>query len=362
MPCTEEFALRIASVPASHVYVQHLSHPGELEPVVRLNDPVPTDGRKVPGGWWPPLMLESGWIAHHHDDFDAFHIHFGFDAVTTQDLVDVVEQLERHQKPLIYTVHDLRNPHHPDPSAHEDQQDVLVAAAHTLITLTEGAARAVEDRWGRRPHVLPHPHVLGSQWIERPRSRSEQFVVGVHVKSLRANMDPLAILDTLVESVTALPGAVLQIDVHDEIFEQDNHWFAPDVGRTLLEYQRNERVRVAVHPYFTDAELWDYLASLNVSVLPYRFGSHSGWLEACHDLGTEVIAPSCGFYREQRQCEVFELTEGTFDENSLHRAVSATHRRWSAGISAPRASWADRYRERVALSAEHARLYDEAAS
>lgn len=354
--------MRIASVPASHVYVQHLSHPGELEPVVRLNDPVPTDGRKVPGGWWPPLMLESGWIAHHHDDFDAFHIHFGFDAVTTQDLVDVVEHLERHEKPLIYTVHDLRNPHHPDPSAHEDQQDVLVAAAHTLITLTEGAARAVEDRWGRRPHVLPHPHVLGSQWIERPRSRSEQFVVGVHVKSLRANMDPLAILDTLVESVTALPGAVLQIDVHDEIFDPDNHWFAPDVGRTLLEYQRNERVRVAVHPYFTDGELWDYLASLNVSVLPYRFGSHSGWLEACHDLGTEVIAPSCGFYREQRQCEVFELTEGTFDENSLHRAVSATHRRWSAGISAPRASWADRYRERVALSAEHARLYDEAAS
>ena len=204
--------------------------------------------------------------------------------------------------------------------------------------------------------------MLGRQWIERPRSRSERFVVGVHVKSLRANMDPLAILDTLVASVAALPGAVLQIDVHDEIFDPDNHWFAPDVGRALLEYQRNEQVRVAVHPYFTDAELWDYLASLNVSVLPYRFGSHSGWLEACHDLGTEVIAPSCGFYREQRQCEVFE-----FDRGHLRRELAASCgerslRRWSAGISAPRASWADRCRERVALSAEHARLYDEAAS
>lgn len=354
--------MRIASVPASHVYVRHLSHPEEVESVVRLDDPLPPDGRKVPGGWWPPLMLEPGWIARHHDDFDVFHIHFGFDAVTTQDLVDVVDQLERYRKPLFYTVHDLRNPHHADPSAHDDQQDVLVSAAHTLITLTGGAAHAVDERWGRRPHVLPHPHVLGSRWIERARPRSAEFVVGIHVKSLRANMDPLAILDTLVESSAALPGAVLQIDIHDEIFDPANHWFAPDVGRALMEYARHQQVRVEVHPYFTDAQLWEYLASLNVSVLPYRFGSHSGWLEACHDLGTEVIAPSCGFYSEQRPCEVFELTEDTFDELSLHRAVSAAHSRWAAGTSAPRASWAGRYGERVALSSEHARLYREAAS
>ena len=43
-------------------------------------------------------------------------------------------------------------------------------------------------------------------------------------------------------------------------------------------------------------------AALDVSVLPYRFGTHSGWLEACFDLGTAVVAPSCGFYAEQRPC------------------------------------------------------------
>ncbi|GAA2541481.1 hypothetical protein GCM10010409_15350 [Mycolicibacterium diernhoferi] len=354
--------MRVASVPASHVYVRHLSHPGGLDPVVRLNDPVPTDGRKVPGGWWPPLMLERGWVGAHRDEFEVFHLHFGFDAVTADDLVDVVEQLRKYDKPLIYTVHDLRNPHHPDPSAHRRQQDILVSAAHTLITLTEGAARAVHRRWGRPAHVLPHPHVLASPWIARDRAPSSEFVVGVHVKSLRANMDPLAILDTLTQTVSELPKAFLQIDVHDEIFDPDSHWFAPETGRAFLDYGGHDRARVKVHPYFTDTQLWDYLASLTVSVLPYRFGSHSGWLEACHDLGTGVIAPGCGFYGEQRPCELFDLDEDRFDPESLRRAVTAMHRRWSAGVPAPRASWAARRRERVDLSLSHSQLYREAVA
>ena len=108
--------LRIASVPASHVYVRHLSQPGGRDPVVRLDDPVPADGRTVPGGWWPPLMLEPGWVSDNHHRFDVFHIHFGFDAIGPQVLTEVVQELKMHDKPLVYTVHDLRNPHHPDPT------------------------------------------------------------------------------------------------------------------------------------------------------------------------------------------------------------------------------------------------------
>ena len=137
-----------------------LPSPVVADAVRRLPDPVPADGRKVPGGWWPPVMLEPGWVTDHHDRFDVFHVHFGFDAITPEDLRKVVEELEQHDKPLVYTVHDLRNPHHSEPTAHDKQQDVLVAAADTLITLTHGAARAVSERWGRNAVVLPHPHVL----------------------------------------------------------------------------------------------------------------------------------------------------------------------------------------------------------
>jgi hypothetical protein len=234
---------------------------------------------------------------------------------------------------------------------------VLVAAADELVTLTRGAAQVIAKRWGRGCSVLPHPHVLDRHHIEQARHAGERFVVGVHAKSLRANMDPLPIVDALVEIVSMLPQAVLQIDVHDEIFDPANHWFAPKTGTALLSYARHEHVSMRVHPYFTDEQLWHYLASLSVSVLPYRFGSHSGWLEACFDLGTAVIVPSCGFYEQQRPCGVFEFTEDSFDADSLGGAVDEAYRRWALDEPAPRATWAERYAERAELAAAHRQLY-----
>ena len=91
--------LRVASVPASHIYVRHLAEPGGRDGVRRLPDPVPADRRKVPGGWWPPVMLEPGWITDNHDRFDVLHVHFGFDAITPDTLRQVVEE-RRHPPPV----------------------------------------------------------------------------------------------------------------------------------------------------------------------------------------------------------------------------------------------------------------------
>jgi len=349
--------LRVASVPSSHVYVRHLTAPEAVDSVVRLDDPIPRDGRKVPGGWWPPLMLEPGWVSANHDRFDVFHVHFGFDAVGPDVLETVVHELKVHRKPLVYTIHDLRNPHHLQPESHNAQQEVLINAADELITLTEGAAAAIRARWGRDVHALPHPHVLEARRIERTRRLDRRFVVGVHAKSLRANMDPLPVVDALARALAPLPGAVLHINVHDEVFDPDNHWFAPETGRALLAYGRHDHVRVNVHPYFTDEQLWEYLASLTVSVLPYRFGTHSGWLEACHDLGTAVIVPSCGFYAEQQPCGVFEFDEHHFDEGSLQRAVEDAYGHWRTGIPAPHARWAERRAQRERLATAHRNIY-----
>ncbi|MCU1699970.1 MAG: hypothetical protein JWR34_6033 [Mycobacterium sp.] len=352
--------LRVASVPSSHVYVRHLAHPSGLDVVRRLLDPAPADGRTVPGGWWPPLMLEPGWVTDNHDRFDLFHVHFGFDAVAPDVLGEVMHELKLHDKPLVYTVHDLRNPHHPEPDAHAEQQDVLVAAACALVTLTPGAAGAIWERWRREAVVLPHPHVLDSARIEKPRPTSDRFVVAVHAKSVRANMDLLPVLSALVPIVGELPGALLRLDVHDEIYQPNNHWYAPTLGATLRKYAKHSHVDVRVHPYYTDDELWDYLSSVSVSVLPYRFGTHSGWLEACFDLGTAVIAPSCGFYGEQRPCGVFDYTEEAFDPESLHRAVRAAYDSWSGGTGAPRAGWGQRRTERIQLAQAHRALYEKA--
>jgi hypothetical protein len=326
--------------------------------VLRLPDPVPVDGRKVPGGWWPPLMLEPGWVTDHHASFDVFHVHFGFDAIAPAALAAVMHELKVHDKPLVYTVHDLRNPHHPEPEAHGEQQDVLVAAAQALVTLTPGAAQAISKRWDRTAVVLPHPHVLSSARIEHPRAVDQPFVVAMHAKSIRANMDPLTVLDALVPIVAELPDAILRIDVHDEIFENGNHWYAPKMGAVLQTYSDHSHVEMRVHPYFSDDELWDYLSSVSVSVLPYRFGTHSGWLEACFDLGTAVIAPNCGFYHEQRPCGVYDLTENSFDGDSLRGAVRSAYDEWQSGVGAPRAGWGQRRAERVRLALAHHEVYE----
>jgi hypothetical protein len=108
--------------------------------------------------------------------------------------------------------------------------------------------------------------------------------------------------------------------------------------------------------------LWDYLAAVSVSVLPYRFGTHSGWLEACFDLGTAVIAPSCGFYGQQHPCGVFTYTVDAFNADSLEAAVHAEHARWLRGIAAPRADWGARRAQRVELAQAHRDLYERVLS
>ena len=89
----------------------------------------------------------------------------------------------------------------------------------------------------------------------------------------------------------------------------------------------HDEVELREHDYFSDDELWDYLHGLDVSVLPYRFGTHSGWLEACFDLGTAVVAPSCGFYAEQQPCLTYRHDEDGLDAASLVARGPARARR-----------------------------------
>jgi hypothetical protein len=129
LPVASSGLIRVASVPAGHVYVRHLSDPDGGGGVLRLPDIPPADGRIVPGGWWPPAMLDADWIAAQHDTFDVFHVHFGFDAKTPEELTAIAHALRDADVPLVVTVHDLRNPHHPTPELHDAQLTVLVEHA-----------------------------------------------------------------------------------------------------------------------------------------------------------------------------------------------------------------------------------------
>lgn len=355
-PAGRPTPIRVASVPSSHVYVRHLSPPGEpVDGVHRLPDPTPP-GATGQSRWWPPTMLEADWVRAHHDDFDVFHVHFGFDARTPAQLADLVAALSAHRKPLVLTMHDLRNPHHAARDEHDAQLDVLVPAARTLITLTPGAAGEIERRWGRQAHVIAHPHVVEldqiARWrASRTRRGDSPFRIGLHVKSLRASMDPAVVLPALVRAADEIGDAVLQVDGHRDVLEPGGARYDRELADQLRSY--GDRVDLRVHDYFADQELWAYLTSLDVSVLPYRFGTHSGWLEACRDLGTQVIAPTCGYYAEQGPVESYVLDEDRFDEASLVAAVHRSHRSPRPDIPV-----AERERQRYEAALAHRALYD----
>ena len=346
--------IRIASVPARHVYVEHLCDPAGDDHVYRLPDPPPADPLPLVGQWWPPAMLSVDWIREHHDEFDVFHVQFGFDAQDPANLDAVADELARHGKPLVYTVHDLRNPHHERPEAHDAHLDILIRRADELITLTAGAARAIEARWGRRPVVVPHPHVVEFDRMRVPRPAHEGFVVGVHAKSVRASMAPLPVIQSLQQALGELPGARLVVDVHHDVFDPDGARHLPELSNYLRRSADRSEIDLHVHDCYSDDELWDYLQNLDVSVLPYKFGTHSGWLEACYDLGTTVIAPGCGYFADQQPCLIYGHDERGLDAASLRRALHrAYHDRpgWRADIGHRRA-------EREEIAAAHRAIYN----
>ena len=119
-----DHVLTVASVPASHVYVRHIA-PVVPGPVRRLPDPDPASpDRSAEQTWWPPVMLRPEWIRSHAPD--VFHLQFGFDAWEPEALAGVLTAFRAKGVPSVYTVHDLRNPHHEDRTLHDLQLDVLV--------------------------------------------------------------------------------------------------------------------------------------------------------------------------------------------------------------------------------------------
>lgn len=344
-------AIRVASVPTGHPYVRHLSPVSGTDDVVRLPDP--TDP------WWPPAVLDRGWLRVHAEEIDVVHVHFGFDGTAPEDLDAIGRDLRRRGTPLVVTVHDLRNPHHPTPALHERQLGALLRHASAVLTLTHDAARVVAARHHRRAEVLAHPHVVELDDLRRRQARRGGVArrgtgtVGLHLKSLRPNMEP-AVVDAAVAAVRRVPGAELRVDVHLDVAEPTGRRHAPDLLAHLRGLHDRGDLRLVAHDCFDDRGFVDYLASLRVSVLPYRFGTHSGWLEACRDLGVAVVAPDCGSYHDQGEVERYSCNEVSgFDPASCAAAVERALRA-PPPVPVP---WWERARQRDELAARHRRLY-----
>lgn len=314
--------LRVLPIPSGHPYPRSLRRSDGSPSVVRhLADPKVYG---VPEGqWWPPPALDPEWVDRHRDEVDLVHLHFGFDASSPEELVRWSDALDLHRIPLVLTVHDLVNPHFTDQRVHLERLDALVPRAGHVITLTPTAARRIAERWGRQATVLPHPHIVPLDELDLPSGRDpSRFVVGLHLKSLRANVVATQLIPSLIAALDGLIGAVLAVHLHREVLDPDHPRHDPELVAVLTEGAASGVLDLTLHDLHSDDQLWSYLRSLDLSVLPYAFGTHSGWVEACHDLGTAVLAPRTGLWTEQQDCHTFGWPPGGApDDADIRRAV-----------------------------------------
>ena len=326
--------VRLISVPAHHPYVDAVG-PAGVRPV--WADRV--------SGWEPDPIFDPGAVRELAGVADLVHLHFGFDQLTPEGVRRWLAELAAADLPLVFTGHDLRNPHHLDPAAHAGLLAELVPAAAELITLTPGAAAEIARRFGRAPTVLPHPSVLRGP--QAPDVATEPGLVVLHLKSLRRNLqDPQRVVRAAAAGARDADGR-LRVDLHPEVAKDPRLaplLAAPPAGVEFFE-----------HPRFDDSELERYLRRAQVTVLPHRWGTHSGWLELARDLGTRVVAPDCGFYAEQWSEVVSYVNNEAqgLEETSLAAAVA---RAVELPILEP-ANASDRAAERAQVQRAHDRIY-----
>lgn len=334
--------VRLGTVPDDHPFLTAVLPAGVDH--VRFADP---------GGaaWSPSPLLDPDRVAGLARDLDVVHVHFGFESVPAEGLAAWARAVRTAGAALVLTVHDLRNPHHERPAEHDAQLSALIPAADAVVTLTPGAAGEIARRWNRRATVLAHPPLAGTRPHRPARGTADGPLIGIHLKSLRRNVvDPAPIVAAAAAAATELGGR-LRVDVHPDVAEAAEL----EAVRALAATGALDWV---VHERFDDAGLERYLAGLDLSVLPYRFGTHSGWLELCRELGTSVIAPDCGYFAEQwPSVELYRNNEAAgLDANSLRTAIArAARRRATDRPRAERAS--DRARRLSCARAQHAELY-----
>lgn len=287
------------TVPSAAPVVVH--HPAD-HPYVRHLGPIPPAPPRARCSIWDVAALVDAHV-------DVVHLHFGFEHLRREELARWLADLAEARIALVHTVHDLDNPHLVDQARFHDHVRRLVAASAVVMTLTPAAAAIVRRDHGRDAVVVAHPHVVPLGALAgRRRDDAATSGVFVHASTLRPNVDD-ELIARLARASASLGG--LRVHVRSS---------APgDRRRRLQELLHDTGATLEVGDRLSDDELWQRLETARVVALPYRWGTHSGLLEAAHDLGTPTIAPSFGGYADQG-AHVFDVADL---RSSLRRAIGS---------------------------------------
>ena len=269
LPVLEGSRLRVATVPHSDPYVDAV---------------LPPDVVRVGPATEPSAWLDSAYLADHVGEIDVLHVHSGYGHLAEAAIECWTETVRRLGVPLVVTVHQLRDPEQPTRDRHDAHLAALLSTAELVLTLTPGAADEISERFGRTAIVVAHPSLAAAD----PELGAERGLVGMRVGPASAAVPDPAALVRAAQSGAVSGGGRLRVLVASD----NQSGIDPDIwqmaGRGAIE--------LVVHPR---SEWVAQLQQLHVAVLPERCGTHSRDLEICRDVGTRVVAPSCGWFADQ---------------------------------------------------------------
>jgi hypothetical protein len=325
--------LRVAAVPFADAYVE----------AVRPAGVVAVGPDAEPSPW-----LDGGYLAAHAAEIDVLHVHGGYGHLPVAALECWTETLRRLGIPLVLTVHQLREPGQPTRRRHDAQLAALMGTAEVVFTLTPGAADEIAERYGRTAIVVAPPSVA----VPVPDVGAERGLVGLVLRCASPAVPaPAAVVRA------ALSGAV---DGGGRLRVLLGVPGAPDETVPGITALATAGALELVVPGAGDAAWTAELQRLHVAVLAERCGTHSRDLEVCRDVGTRVVAPSCGWFADQWSDVVTygNDEERGFDPVSLTGAVAAALTR-----PMPRpADRAWRQAQREAVRRVHAQVYASVAA
>lgn len=346
---TELDPIRVASIPAAHPYVRAIT---DTQLVRVLPDP-PVPGAPL-GQWWPPVALTADWLVAHAAEYDVLHVHFGLESFSTGELSAALDAARRVGRPVVYTVHDLDNPQLVDQGPYRDLLDVIVPAADHLLTLTPGTSAEIERRWGRRSRVLAHPTLL-EHAVAAPVARDEVVRVGIHLRDLRPNIAAERAVRAAADALSLLVADGLAVEV--DVLMNEHVRSDETAARVISAAEMHPSVHLRRTPHLSDAEIEEWLGSLDLFVLPYLHGTHSGWVELCYDLGVRVAGTDVGHIKAQHPSDftVVDLDDGRTLADAVRQVADADDPADRPALVERRR--VERRSERSSVRAVHAELY-----
>lgn len=320
--------LRVASVPFADRYVDAVLPAG----AVRVGQP------GEPSSW-----LDEAYLTEHAADVDVLHLHTGYGSLDASSLERWAETVRRLGVPLVVTVHQLRDAGQGSRARHDAHLATVLGTAEVVLTLTPSAADEIADRYGRTAIVLAHPSLA----VPDPELGAERGLVGVQLGTASTAVPEPAAVARAAASGAVSGGGRLRVLARA----------GSDVDPGVRDMAENGELELVV---VGPGELPAQLQQLHVAVLPERCGTHSRDLEVCRDVGTRVVAPSCGFFADQWSEVVSYANDEVdgLDPVSLTAAVSAA-------LTRPMPRPADRtWREeqRDAVRRVHAEVYAQVAA